>query len=155
MKKKIINGNNNDIINIHTKFKNSRFYYCDFSIKNIYYAEPILRKILVRMFTIDDNNENAIIVGENFKLIIPIQQLQHNNNTYIIPTITKQYIISTNKQDVERFIKKHYLKNNTIQEVISTNPKVTPIHYLNNATYNTTVYKALKYKILLAQLKKL
>ena len=154
MKKKIINGNNNDIINIHTKFKNSRFYYCDFSTKNIYYAEPILRKIKVRMFTIDDNNENAIIVGVNFKLIIPIQQLQHNNNTYIIPTITKQYIISTNKQDIERFIKKHYLKNSTIQEVISTNPKFIPNHYLNNTT-PTTAYKALKYKILLAQLKKL
>lgn len=154
MKKKIINDNNNDIINIHTKFKKTRFYYCDFSNSNIYYAEPTLRKILVRMFTIDDDNENAIIVGENFKLIIPIQQLQHNNNTYIIPTITKQSIISTNKQDVERFIKKHYLKNNTIQEVISTNPKFIPNHYLNNTT-PTTAYKALKYKILLTQLKKL
>lgn len=139
-----------ELINIRNKFKGKRFYYCSFRDKP-WSSMPVLRKVFIRLATYVD--EDMLLVGENFRLRIPMKALVTNrafsmrlNNKqvldlgYVISDSMKPLrIISTEKQEVARFIKEYYC---------------TSLHVAWNNTFGS-VSRQDKYKKLMEQLKKL
>ena len=127
-----------ELLNIKNKFKGNRFYYCNFLVTNYYEVQPILRKIYIRMATYV--GDNIILVGQDFRIELPIKQLVTNKSFAIQPN--KYTIISTQKQEIERFIKYYYSKDTNVRE------------RWDNKSYYSSDNKR-KYNILLQQLKRL
>ena len=127
-----------ELLNIRNKFKGNRFYYCNFLVTNYYEVQPILRKIYIRMATYV--GDNIILVGQDFRIELPIKQLVTNKSFAI--QIDKYTIISTQKQEIERFIKHYYSKGTNVRE------------RWNNKSYYSSNSKR-KYNTLLQQLKRL
>ena len=91
-----------ELINIRNKFKGKRFYYCSFR-DNPYSPMPVLRKVFIRLVTYVD--EDMLLVGENFRIEIPMKELVSNRSFSMRRDLK---IISTEKQEVARFIKDYY-----------------------------------------------
>ena len=127
-----------ELLNIKNKLKGNRFYYCNFLVTNYYEVQPILRKIYIRMATYV--GDNIILVGQDFRIELPIKQLVTNKSFAIQPN--KYTIISTQKQEIERFIKYYYSKDTNVRE------------RWDNKSYYSSDNKR-KYNILLQQLKRL
>lgn len=108
-----------ELINIRNKFKGKRFYYCSFR-DNPYSPMPVLRKVFIRLVTYVD--EDMLLVGENFRLRIPMKELVTNRSfsmlvrkkqdrdlgAVLYDSMKPLRIISTEKQEVARFIKDFY-----------------------------------------------
>ena len=127
-----------ELLNIRNKFKGNRFYYCNFLVTNYYEVQPVLRKIYIRMATCV--GDNIILVGQNFRIELPIKQLVTNKSFAI--QIDKYTIISTQKQEIERFIKHYYSKGTNVRE-----------RWDNKSYYPSNNIR--KYNTLLQQLKRL
>lgn len=84
--------------------------------------------------------DNIILVGQDFRIELPIKQLVTNKSFAIQPN--KYTIISTQKQEIERFIKYYYSKDTNVRE------------RWDNKSYYSSDNKR-KYNILLQQLKRL
>lgn len=139
-----------ELLNIKNKFKGKRLYYCSFR-DNPYSSTPVLRRVFIRLVTYVD--EDMLLVGESFRLRIPMKALV-TNRTFSMRVRNKQEldldgiicsnskpwrIISTEKQEVARFIKEYYC---------------TSLHVAWSDTYSNTSRQD-KYKKLMEQLKKL
>lgn len=127
-----------ELLNIKNKFKGNRFYYCNFLVTNYYEVQPILRKIYIRMATYV--GDNIILVGQDFRIELPIKQLVTNKSFAMQPN--KYTIISTQKQEIERFIKHYYSKGTSVRE-----------RWDNKSYYSSNSKR--KYNTLLQQLKRL
>ena len=139
-----------ELLNIRNKFKGKRLYYCSFR-DNLYSSTPVLRRVFIRLVTYID--EDMLLVGESFRLRIPMKALVTNRtfsmrvgnkqeldlNGIIYPDSKPWRIISTEKQEVARFIKEYYC---------------TSLHVAWSDTYSNTSRQD-KYKKLMEQLKKL
>ena len=96
-----------ELLNIRNKFKGKRFYYCSFRDYAYYSSNPILRKVFIRLVTYVD--DNMILVGENFRIEIPMKKLVTNRSFSMRVSDERDLrIISTEKQEVARFIKDYY-----------------------------------------------
>ena len=135
-----------ELLNIRNKFKGKRLYYCSFR-DNIYSTMPVLRKVFIRLVTYVD--DDMVLVGENFRLQIPMKELV-TNRSFSLFLGNKQNldlgvlyeplrIISTEKQEVARFIKEFYC---------------TSLDVAWSDTYNN-ISRQGKYKRLMEQLKRL
>jgi len=138
-----------ELLNIRNKFKGKRLYYCSFR-DNPYSSTPVLRRVFIRLVTYVD--EDMLLVGQDFRLRIPMKKLV-TNRAFSMRVSNKQEldfgrmmfdttpwrIISTEKQEVARFIKEYYC---------------TSLHVAWSNTYMSTE-KQDKYKKLVEQLKKL
>lgn len=127
-----------ELLNIRNKFKGKRLYYCSFK-GYPYSSTPVLRRVFIRLVTYVD--EDMILVGENFRVQIPMKKLVTNRSFSMLlrEEKTLSSIISTEKQEVARFIKNHYRTS-------------LYMHWSN--TYNN-IERQDKYKKLMEQLKKL
>jgi hypothetical protein len=139
-----------ELLNIRNKFKGKRLYYCSFR-DNLYSSTPVLRRVFIRLVTYID--EDMLLVGESFRLRIPMKALVTNRtfsmrvgikqeldfDGIIYPNTKPWRIISTEKQEVARFIKEYYC---------------TSLHVAWSDTYSNTSRQD-KYKKLMEQLKKL
>lgn len=132
-----------ELLNIRNKFKGKRLYYCSFR-ENIYSSSPVLRRVFIRLVTYVD--EDMLLVGENFRLQIPMKELVANRtfsmrmgSKVMYDIKTPWRIISTEKQEVARFIKDYYCTSMRVAWGYS---------YHNTAVQNN-------YKKLMEQLKKL
>lgn len=108
-----------ELLNIKNKFKGKRFYYCSFR-DYAYSSTPTLRRIFIRLVTYV--GDNMILVGENFRIEIPMKELVTNRsfsmrvkNKHDFDWRNRGFefqepwrIISTEKQEVARFIKDYY-----------------------------------------------
>jgi len=132
-----------ELLNIRNKFKGKRLYYCSFR-DNPYSSTPVLRRVFIRLVTYVD--EDMLLLGEDFRLRIPMKELVTNRtfsmrmgNRVMYDTIKPWRIISTEKQEVARFIKEYYCTSMYVAWGYS---------YHNTAAQN-------QYKKLIEQLKKL
>ena len=139
-----------ELLNIRNKFKGKRLYYCSFR-DNIYSTMPVLRKVFIRLVTYVD--DDMVLVGENFRLQIPMKELVTNRSFSLFlrnkqdldfggvlyDSMKPLRIISTEKQEVARFIKEFYC---------------TSLHVAWSDTYSNTSRQD-KYKKLMEQLKRL
>lgn len=96
-----------ELLNIRNKFKGKRLYYCSFRDYGYYSSNPILRKVFIRLVTYAD--DNMILVGENFRIEIQMKELVTNRSFSMRVGDNRELrIISTEKQEVARFIKDYY-----------------------------------------------
>ena len=94
------------------KIKGRYLYFCEY---NPFLSQKIImRKVRIRMATFT-NNDTLLIVGDNFREEIPTQHA--NDDEFIIHLLipyNKEKIITTNKQDIARFIRKKYVPSQTV-----------------------------------------
>lgn len=139
-----------ELFNIRNKFKGKKLYYCSFR-DNPYSSTPVLRRVFIRLVTYID--EDMLLVGQDFRLRVPMKALVTNRafsmrvsnkqeldlGHVIYDSIKPLRIISTEKQEVARFIKDYYC---------------TSLLVAWGDSYHSTTMQD-KYKRLMEQLKKL
>lgn len=136
---------NYELLNIRNKLKGKRLYYCNFDGDSYYL--PILRRVYIRMAT--NVGDNLVIVGEHFRMEIPLRNLVANRKFSII---IGNKIISTEKQEIARFIKTQYF----LRDWTYYDKKLdTSLKNLWNKNEYSVRTKASKYKQMIEQLKKL
>lgn len=137
-----------ELLNIKNKFKGKRLYYCSFDYDSYYaFNLPLLRRVYIRMAT--NVGDNLVIVGEHFRMEIPLRNLVANRK---FSMIIGNKIISTEKQEIARFIKTQYF----LRDWKYYDKKLdTPFKNLWNKNEYSTRTKASKYKQMIEQLKKL
>ena len=136
-----------ELLNIRNKLKGKRLYYCSFDGDSNYFNLPTLRRVYIRMAT--NVGDNLVIVGEQFRMEIPLRKLITNRK---FSMIIDNKIISTEKQEIARFIKTQYF----LRDWRYYEKKLdTSLRILWNKNDYSTRTKASKYKQMIEQLKKL
>lgn len=94
------------------EIKGRYLYFCEYN--PFLYQKLIMRKVRIRMATFT-NNDTLLIVGDNFREEIPAQHANDDEFTiHLLMAYDKEKIITTNKQDIARFIRKKYVPSQTV-----------------------------------------
>lgn len=137
-----------ELLNIRNKFKGKRLYYCSFDGDSYYsFNIPILRRVYIRMAT--NVGDNLVIVGEQFRLEIPLRNLVANRK---FSMVMGNKIISTEKQEVARFIKLFYFSRDWRYYDKKLDTSLRNLWNKNDYSVRT---QCSKYKQMIEQLKKL
>ena len=121
------------------KIKGRYLYFCE--DRPTLYSEPIIiRKVYIRMATFTNDNM-VLIVGDNFREEIPAQNANDDEFLFLTTCDDGRKILTTNKQNIARFLRKRYLYTQTHGFIL---------HHKIDAYSSSTLYR--KYLIKLKRL---
>ena len=112
-----------ELLNIANKFKGKHFYYCDLRERQGCLSYQEVRKLCVRVVQYVDDDMELVCVGNvlspsPIRVKIPLDKLV-NNKSFSMELNYRTCIISTEKQEIERFLKRNY--NRTIRDAWCSN----------------------------------
>ena len=96
-----------ELLNIANKFKGKHFYYCNLRERQGCLNYQEVRKLYVRLVQYVDNDIELVCMDRRVR--IPMNQLI-TNKAFSIELNNGTSIISTEKQEIERFLKRNYIR---------------------------------------------